>query len=595
MKTLLRYARRAFCCWLLAAPLAGARAQAPAWAQVATGTHTTGLGALASVTTAVATDASGDVFVTGMFKGTATFGSTVLVSQNGDSDMFVAKYLSATNTWAWAQRGGGNFSDRGAGLVLSGGSVYVVSTFNSGFTPGFTNMTFGGTTAATSPVPLTGFGGFNIVVAKYTDQGTSAALGWVQALPTACGTSGEAIAADGPSLYVAGNGGGDWYLTKLTDAGRAASQGWTYAGGGLGTDVCAAIAARGPNLYLTGYITNTSTNAQAVTFGSAGRPAGVVVNGVKPIASPDLVLFKYLDQGATATLQWVQVAGGTQADAGRGVAVRGTSVYVTGHLTNNTENDCGVVLAGTAAQVGATPLITQDLLLAKYTDNGTSATLNWAQVAGADREDSGEAVAVSGTSVYVAGSIFGGPNQVYPPYFGGAGNTIGTQTLIGQGIGHKDLVVAKYLDNGPTATVQWAQVAGGGQVDEGLGVAVSGQSIFAVGSVMSPANFGALPLASAAPGSLNVLARLVDNTLLPLAAAPAAPAAGAALYPNPAHGAATLGGVAPGAAVQVLDGLGRVVATATADATGTARVAAGLAPGVYAVRAGSAALRLTVE
>lgn len=73
-------------------------------------------------------------------------------------------------------------------------------------------------------------------------------------------------------------------------------------------------------------------------------------------------------------------------------------------------------------------------------------------------------------------------------------------------------------------------------------------------------------------------------------------AVGLSLYPNPAlGGAATLAGVVPGAAVQVLDGLGRTVATATADGTGTARVAAGLAPGVYVVRAGSAALRLTVE
>jgi hypothetical protein len=47
--------------------------------------------------------------------------------------------------------------------------------------------------------------------------------------------------------------------------------------------------------------------------------------------------------------------------------------------------------------------------------------------------------------------------------------------------------------------------------------------------------------------------------------------------------------------VQVLDALGRQVATATADATGTAALPAGLAPGVYVVRAGAQALRLTVE
>ena len=74
-------------------------------------------------------------------------------------------------------------------------------------------------------------------------------------------------------------------------------------------------------------------------------------------------------------------------------------------------------------------------------------------------------------------------------------------------------------------------------------------------------------------------------------------AAGLALYPNPTHGAATLSGVQAGAVVTVCDALGRPVTSATADAAGTAALAlpAGLATGVYVVRAGAKALRLTVE
>ncbi|GAB2854946.1 LamG-like jellyroll fold domain-containing protein [Hymenobacter ruber] len=70
------------------------------------------------------------------------------------------------------------------------------------------------------------------------------------------------------------------------------------------------------------------------------------------------------------------------------------------------------------------------------------------------------------------------------------------------------------------------------------------------------------------------------------------------LFPNPAHGgAATLAGAAPGTAVTVLDALGRTVTTTSADATGTAvlTLPAGLPAGVYLVRAGHQALRLTVE
>lgn len=57
---------------------------------------------------------------------------------------------------------------------------------------------------------------------------------------------------------------------------------------------------------------------------------------------------------------------------------------------------------------------------------------------------------------------------------------------------------------------------------------------------------------------------------------------------------ATLTGAAPGAAMQVLDALGRVAATATAVAVGTAALGA-LAPGLYVVRASSGAVRLVME
>ena len=73
-------------------------------------------------------------------------------------------------------------------------------------------------------------------------------------------------------------------------------------------------------------------------------------------------------------------------------------------------------------------------------------------------------------------------------------------------------------------------------------------------------------------------------------------AAGLNLYPNPAHGgAATLTGAQPGTAVTVFDSLGRPVTTTTANVSGEAALPAGLPTGVYVVRVGSKAVRLTVE
>ena len=73
--------------------------------------------------------------------------------------------------------------------------------------------------------------------------------------------------------------------------------------------------------------------------------------------------------------------------------------------------------------------------------------------------------------------------------------------------------------------------------------------------------------------------------------------AGLVLFPNPSHGVATLTGTQPGTVVTVFDALGRLVTSAPANANGTAALVlpAGLPTGVYVVRAGSQALRLTVE
>ncbi|MBH8559684.1 FG-GAP-like repeat-containing protein [Hymenobacter negativus] len=69
------------------------------------------------------------------------------------------------------------------------------------------------------------------------------------------------------------------------------------------------------------------------------------------------------------------------------------------------------------------------------------------------------------------------------------------------------------------------------------------------------------------------------------------------LYPNPAYGAVALTGAAPNAPLTVLDALGRVLLTATADAAGAARLVLpeGLPAGVYLVRSGGKVRRLTVE
>ena len=112
---------------------------------------------------------------------------------------------------------------------------------------------------------------------------------------------------------------------------------------------------------------------------------------------------KYTDNGATGTLTWATGGGGTGDDVGQGIAVNGGSVYATGYFANDAGNT-------NAVQFGGLPLpgngvATSDAYVVKYTDGGASVTGTWARSAGGSGYDYGNGIAVSGTSIYVAGAV----------------------------------------------------------------------------------------------------------------------------------------------------------------------------------------------
>ena len=592
-----------------------------------------------SVTNCAATDAAGNVYVTGYFTGQVAFGSTLL-SSAGDIDLFVAKYVPATGTWAWAQRGGGIRAEQGSGLAVRGASVYVVGNIVNN-TANSNAVTFGGANTPSGTVAqpgATATADSDIVLAKYTDQGTSATLTWTQVAGGTSGDGGASVAVSGTSVYLTGTiantlananavvfGGtgttpgtatqagasiqnsADIVLAKYTDNGSTATFGWSQVAGGTGGDGGASVAVSGTSVYVVGNLVNTATDAYAVVFGGTGTTPGTTPQlGIGSTASGDIVLAKYTDNGPSATFGWSQVAGGTSGDRGRAVAVSGTSVYLTGGINNTTSNASAVVFGGTgttpgtAQQNGATSAGAGDIVLAKYTDNGSTGTFGWSQVAGGTGDDIGFGLAASGTSVYVVGGADNTAANTSAVVFGGAGTTPGTVPLAGvSSTVSIDLVLAKYTDNGSTGAFQWSLAGGGAGTDQGYSVAVSGQRVYVAGHTNPIATYGPTTLSSPAGSPTAVLAYTTDASLTPLPTRAAGAGPALALYPNPnfSAGRATLSGAAPGQAVQVLDALGRLVLTATADAGGTAALAlpAGLPGGVYVVRTGQQALRLAIE
>ena len=91
----------------------------------------------------IAVDASGNVYITGYFNDTATFGTTSKTSA-GSADIFVAKYSNA-GSLQWVQTAGGTSYDLGNGITVDASSnVYITGYFNGTATFGATSKTSAG-------------------------------------------------------------------------------------------------------------------------------------------------------------------------------------------------------------------------------------------------------------------------------------------------------------------------------------------------------------------------------------------------------------------------------------------------------------------
>ncbi|MDF7815917.1 T9SS type A sorting domain-containing protein [Hymenobacter sp. YC55] len=138
---------------------------------------------------AVAADATGQVYVSGEFAGTATFGSLTLSAPGPASDAFLLK-VDAQGTALWARQLGGSGPEVGYGVTLDGaGNVYQAGSYSTG------------TRVAGTLLPNQG--SLDAYLLSYTGQG---AVRWGQA----AGGTGEdiALAITAPdalgAIYVAG-------------------------------------------------------------------------------------------------------------------------------------------------------------------------------------------------------------------------------------------------------------------------------------------------------------------------------------------------------------------------------------------------------
>jgi len=327
----------------------------------------------------ISVDAAGNIYATGTFNGTVSFGTTTLVSASGSSDIFVAKF-NASGDAVWADQIGSGSSNVESGNCIkvdASGNLYLTGKF-------FGTVTVGATTLVSTD-------GGDILVAKYNS--TTGNVIWAKGFGGSDDDSGIAIAYNSSGdVYVSGSffgtasfetinlisdGGLDAFLAKLNSAGDVV---WAKQISGSNWENVYSLAIdANSNCYISGYISGTTTLG-TTTINSAGNE--------------DIFLAKF---NAAGGVSWAKSAGGTDYDQAHSVAVDAVgNAYVTGYFTRTaTFGDKSLTSDNNS----------RDIFVTKFNSAGD---VLWAKQAGGADDDYGKSVSLdaSGT-IYITGSFRG--------------------------------------------------------------------------------------------------------------------------------------------------------------------------------------------
>ena len=355
----------------------------------------------------VATDDSGNIFITGSFYGsTLTFGTTTLINA-GNCNMFIVKYDAAGNV-LWAKSAGGSDYDGGNSVATDGsGNVLVTGDFSS-----FT-IDFGTTT-------LNHSGSNDMFIVKYDGAGN---VLWAKGVGDSDVDYGQSVAVDDSgNILVTGNfkssalafstttltnaGNYDMFIVKYDSNGNEL---WAKSAGGSFADYGNSIATDAiGNIVVTGNFKSSALTFGTTTLTNAG------IN--------DMFIVKY---DAGGNILWAKSAGGSNDDYGQSVAIDGSeNIVVTGIFGNSTTITFGTFTLTNAGSC--------DMFIVKYNTGGNAL---WAKSAGGSDVDYGQSVATDGSGNIVVVGIF--KSSIL---------TFGTTTLTN--VGNNDMFIAKI--NTPT-------------------------------------------------------------------------------------------------------------------------------------------------
>jgi len=284
---------------------------------------------------AIAVDPAGNAYITGFFDATASFGSSSLPNHTLSDDVFVAK-CSSSGSFLWARQAGGDLDDAGNGIALDGATnVYVVGAFTGSATFGVNSLTGMGT----NNLP-------DLFLSKYNSGGN---LLWVRQAGGEGDDAANAIVADaagnvaltgrfaGPATFgnynITGSGT-DIFVSRYDTSGNCL---WARRAGGnnsiYGDSGLGLGTDSAGNIFATGYFSGTSS------FGSTN---------IQTRGFDDVFCSKY-DSGGN--LLWVRTAGGANLDLSYGIAVdQSGNVMLAGFFASSTIAFDGVSLTNSGGR-----------------------------------------------------------------------------------------------------------------------------------------------------------------------------------------------------------------------------------------------------
>ncbi len=433
----------------------------------------------------VAIDASGNAYLTGIFKGTADFdpgAGTSNLTSAGDFDIFLAKY-NATGDYVYAKRMGATDADYGLSIAIDGSN----NTYLAGYFTGTVDFDPGSGTVNL----VAGSGNENAFIGKYDASGNYIWAGLLGGYSYAgMSERGVAMVRDSQgNLFIAGifegtvdfdPGAGTANLTSAGDedediflAKYNASGNFVYAKqiGGTEDQRVNSLAIDGSgNLYLIGNFS-----------GTADFDPGAGTANLTSASDFDLFLAKY---NASGNYVYAKRIGSTgyRDQIGKSIAVDGSgNAYITGYFDGTTDFDPGAGTANLTTSAG-----NHDIFLAKYDATGNYV---FAKQIGGTSRDEGSSVAVDASgNTYLTG------------YFQGAADFdpgAGTANLTSAG--NYDIFLAKYDALG---NYVFADRIGGTQYDISNFIAIDGSgNAYLTGKINGTVDFD--PGAGTANLSLN--------------------------------------------------------------------------------------------